>query len=151
MQSGLIVDAQSYVSILDGSPLSVIYEVDLSQNDLVETENKDMLDGVPVITMMIDNHPLHVRKHSQLLNDPTIRRNNQSVAAILQHIDEHVRMQAEIDPSLQAMLMTGKAPQLAPGASPSPGGQAPEPSPEIAQNQAPIQAPTAEDLNGRAG
>lgn len=131
IKTGLITNMQEYVSILDGEPLSRLYESDLSQNDLIHTENERMSSGQPVAALSIDNHPLHILKHKTLLNDPIIRMNSQLAQSIMDHILEHNDLQASTDPALMAMANTGKAPQMAaPMALPPGPGPQQRPNPE---------------------
>ncbi len=61
-----------YLSLLEGRPLSEITNKYLSQSDLVWSENEDMKEGIPVMAMATDDHPLHVKEHSAIVNDPKI-------------------------------------------------------------------------------
>jgi len=104
----------SYVSILEGRPLSELFKGSLSQNDLIFSENHNMIEGKQVIALATDDHPLHILEHSALLNDPIVRNSNEKIDEILKHIEEHVRLQKETDPFLMAMVRTGKAPEQPP-------------------------------------
>lgn len=111
VQSGLIKTAQDYISVLDGAPLNKLYADELSENDLITTENEVLIEGKKVLALSTDAHPLHIRKHAALLNDPQVRSSNKHVGLILEHILEHVKLEKETDPTLKAMLRTGIAPQ----------------------------------------
>lgn len=100
-----------YVSILEGRPLEDTFKGELSQADLIFTENENLMDGKPVIALATDDHAIHIQKHAQLLNDPTVRFNNNKIDAILHHIEEHKKLSEETDPTLLAMVRTGKMPQ----------------------------------------
>lgn len=128
LKTGLVKSMQDYVSILDGEPLSALYDADLSQNDLIASENEQLTAGEQVFTLYIDNHPLHIFKHRCLLNDPNIRKNAPRVKAILAHIEEHEKLAQTVSPVLQAMANTGQMPE---GASqPPPGPPQAPPLPE---------------------
>lgn len=114
IQQGLVTNVQGYVSVLDGQPMSQLYETELSENDLIETENQKMEDGEEVLVLSTDLHPLHIRKHKALLNDPDIRADAQRTATILQHIEQHNQLAKNTDPMLQAMAATGQMPQMPP-------------------------------------
>jgi len=100
-----------YVSVLEGRPLEDTFKGELSQADLIYTENEHLMDGRPVIALATDDHGMHVQRHSQLLNDPHVRFNNQRIEEILNHIEEHVKLAQDTDPFLMAMVRTGKVPQ----------------------------------------
>lgn len=110
-QSGMIKNIQQYISVLDGSPLETLYEDELSENDLMAEENEALLKGEPVKALSSDDHPMHVRKHGALLNDPKVRLNNPRTEAILKHITEHIEYERNTDPFFKAMVRTGKAPE----------------------------------------
>ena len=130
---GLLTNIQEYVSILDGAPLSQLYETDLSQNDLIHSENERLESGEPVAAMSIDNHPLHILKHKTLLNDPKVRMNSPLAQQVQDHILEHLELAKTTDPLLMAMANTGKMPDMAamgppPGAPPPDAGGPPQES-----------------------
>ena len=132
IKTGLVTSLSDYVSILEGQPLSTLFEADQSQNDLIASENEQLAQGAGrVFALKIDNHALHIFKHKMLLNDPRMRANGPQVAAILAHIEEHEALAMTTSPILQAMANTGKMPEAAAMAPPpelGPGG--PEGAPE---------------------
>lgn len=127
MQGGMIKTTQDYLSIIEGAPLNQLYETELSENDLVQSENEALLEGSQVVALATDDHAVHIRKHAGLLNDPTVRLQNQRVQAILDHIEEHKNLAQQTDPFLTAMVRTGKQPEGGP--PPPPGGGGPPPPP----------------------
>lgn len=153
MEKGLVTNMQEYSSILDGAPLSQLFEADLSQNDLIHSENEALAQAQPVMSLSIDNHPLHILKHKSLLNDPKVRLNSQVAGRVQAHILEHLELAKTTDPMLMAMANTGRMPDMAAmGALP---GGAPPPGPENGGGAAPAmgnqQAPTdQDDLEARA-
>lgn len=112
-----------YVSVLEGRPLSDVYKNELSQEDLIQAENEDMMGGQPVLVLATDDHAAHVREHSSPLNDPAVRRNSQVLELFLNHIEEHKMLAQNTDPLLLAMVRTGKMPEMPP---PPPEGPPPE-------------------------
>lgn len=114
MQTGLIKSPQEYISILEGEPVQKIYQNELSENDLISSENEAMLEGEPVPCLATDDHPMHIRAHSSLLNDPTVRSNAEYTQIVLSHIEEHNELAKTTDPFLMAMLRTGKMPEGGP-------------------------------------
>lgn len=107
----MIKNIQQYISVLDGAPLETLYEDELSENDLMAEENEALLKGEEIIALSTDDHPMHIRRHSALLNDPKVRLKNQRTKAIIDHISEHVALENNTDPMLKAMVRTGKAPE----------------------------------------
>lgn len=111
IDKGLVKDMQAWVSILDGQPLSRLYDTELSENDLIQSENERMATGQLVKAVSADKHALHIFKHKSLLNDPMIRLNSPMVAAIEQHMLEHLELQKMTDPLFMAMAATGQIPE----------------------------------------
>lgn len=122
MEKGLVKDMQAYVSILDGQPMTRLFDTELSENDLIQSENERLSTGQPVKAISVDKHALHVMKHKTLLNDPMIRLNSPMVAAIEQHLLEHLTLQKMTDPLLMAMANTGQIPEGLPMMPPPAGG-----------------------------
>ncbi len=127
-----------YVSILEGRPLQDIYKGDLSQEDLIDSEDELLLNGKQTPVLATDDHGLHVQSHAALLNDPLVRSGNSSMEIILQHIEEHKNLSQMTDPYLMAMVRTGKVPM----------GQTPPASPLVPPQNA--GEPLAEQTLGRA-
>ncbi len=133
MKTGLVKNMQQYFSILEGAPVQDLYKTELSENDLISSENNDLLDGTPVRAMSGDDHPVHAREHHAIMNDPELRRRaakgDEEAAKILQnttdHILEHIELARGTDPFFLAMIRTGKMPEGGP--PPDQGGGAPGP------------------------
>lgn len=111
-----------YTSVLEGRPLTDVYKNELSQEDLIENENEDLIAGKQVFVLATDDHAAHIREHATPLNDPSVRRNSQVINGILAHMEEHLNQAKTVDPFLTAMVRTGKAPEQGP---PPPGGGGP--------------------------
>jgi hypothetical protein len=155
LQAGLVTNTREYLSILDGEPVSRMTDVEESENDLIQAENDDLMEGIQVQTLATDDHPTHIREHHAILNDPERRRNSTQVQLVLNHIMEHwdmLRGPNAIDPALLAVIRTGKMPELPPDQPMMGGGGAPMSQPE----QEPVQgaaapAQPAPDVLGREG
>ena len=136
----------AYVSVLEGRPFSDVYKTELSQADLIHSENEMLADGRPVFALSTDDHGAHAREHAGLLNDPLVRANGKSNQQILDHILEHKKLAEDTDPFLTAMVRTGVVPQGAPPpAQGGPNGGIQELTNDVA---APAMEPAA-DLLGR--
>lgn len=137
-----------YISLLEGRPLSEITEKYLSQADLVWSENETLKDGEPVIALATDDHAYHIKIHSQILNDPQIRKNSAIIEIVLAHIEEHIELSRTVDPMLQAMV---KGQEIPPEMMMSPMGPqmaAMDNAPEIAPE--PPQPPQGAEMAGKA-
>lgn len=141
-----------YVSILEGRPLSDIYKVELSQEDLIHAENEKLMMGEQVPSLSTDDHPKHVQSHAGILNDPNVRLSGEKNQIVLDHILEHVRLSKETDPYLTAMIRTGKMPDQPPQGAPPQGpppGMGGGPEPQLGGLPTPHTAKPAPDMLGR--
>ena len=131
LQSGLVTTPEMYFSVLEGAPKEVLYEKELSQNDLIESENEALLEGRPAPVLAIDNHPKHIQGHSKLLNNPAVRADAEYAEAVMNHILEHLQLAQNTDPMLMAMAATGQMPQMPqPQIAAMPGADKPMAQPE---------------------
>ncbi len=153
MSTGAIKNVKGYFSILEGAPVSVLYENELSQEDLVNRENEALLTGEQVMVVNVDDHPYHIMQHAMLLNDPNVRMNAPRIQEIMNHILEHDKQAREIDPIFAAMVTTGKMPEqqmMAPPPGMGGGGGGGMPGQDAAGKPSKPAEP-AKDLLGRAG
>lgn len=109
-----------YVSVLEGRPLQEIYKCDLSQEDLIQSENDMLMQSQPVLALATDDHALHIQEHAGLLNDPVVRLNGKATQVITNHILKHKELAQTTDPFLLAMVRTGKIPEGGPPPPPPP-------------------------------
>lgn len=134
LQTGLIKDVQQYFSILDGAPTEVLFENELSENDLMQSENEALMEGHEVLSLITDDHPAHIHKHGMLLNDPMVRASGKMTQVVLDHIMKHRELAQQVPPDLAAMIRTGKMPQGGlppPGGPMGPGAGMPPPPPQL--------------------
>jgi len=115
LAQGMIKNAEDYIAILDGAPLSRMTKGVLSEVDLVELENEKMGEGQEVQALATDKHSYHINEHKTLLNDPQVRGNDQMVQIVLNHVLQHLQLEKETDPMLKAIIATGQAPMMPPG------------------------------------
>lgn len=123
LAQGMVKNISDYVDVMDGKPVKTMYKKEQSGNDLIESENEFLMEGKPVTIMMTDDHPLHIREHSSLLDHPDIRIKSDKVKQITDHILQHLQMANTGDPMLAAIIKTGTMPQMPP---PPQGGPPPQ-------------------------
>ncbi len=139
-----------YVSILDGRPLTEITKNDVSQEDLINSENELLMQGQDVPVLATDDHAAHVQDHVGLLNDPRVRLNGPTIQVIFNHVEQHKTLAQTTDPYLLAMVRTGKIPEAPP--TPQGGGVPPPPMGGGPLAEQAIQgAPPAQDALKRQG
>ena len=127
---GLLKTTEQYMEVLTTGSLSPITDGPLSERGLIEWENEQLAEGMPVQAVATDTHPLHILEHTIQLYDPDIRRDRARADMIAQHIQEHTTMWGQVSaamPDLLAALKIPPAPssQMMMGAPPQGGGQNP--------------------------
>lgn len=59
---------------------------------LIKHENNIFLrDDESYVVMVFDDHMTHIKEHSKLLHDPSIKTNVKAMKKILNHIEEHMQ------------------------------------------------------------
>jgi hypothetical protein len=98
----------------------------------IEAENERLLNGGAVMGALFDNHPLHIRENSSVLNSPEARENPKVVLNTTQHVLEHMNLWQRATMEAPAVLAAKNIPPcpqpppppMAPGMPPGmpPGG-----------------------------
>ena len=126
-----------YAAIMNGEPLESLYKGKVTEDDLITQENESLEEGVPVTPLASDDHPLHIKKHTEILADVGTRQNGEAVQAVLDHIMQHYQLVKSTDPFLMALMKTGRIPEggipqggggMPPPGGPAPGGGRPKPA-----------------------
>lgn len=141
LQMGIIKTPEQYFQVINTGQLDVMTEDVTSQLNLIQGENERLASGGPVAAVFTDDHVLHIKEHSSVLNDPDLRLDPELVGRVSQHIQEHIDLLRSTNPDLlnilgqQALPPVGGQPQQgpqqgAPAAGPNNGqpmmGGAPE-------------------------
>lgn len=140
LKTGMITSPQKYFRVIDGAPVKTLYKDEVSDEDLIQKENDDLRQNKQVMALFIDNHQLHKKCHAKLLADPEVRRSAKWMQAVLDHMDQHDKLEAQqVQPG---MPLPPDAQQGAPG-MPQPGEEMPaEPAePSVDISQMPMGAP----------
>lgn len=127
LQMGLITKTQDYFSVVETGQLEVMTEDTTSQLNLIRGENEYLVEGQEVMAVFTDDHILHIKDHSAVLNDPDLRRDVALIQRVSAHIQEHIQLLKNTDPNLLQIL----------GQNPLPPDQAPQGPPGPQQGQAP--------------
>jgi hypothetical protein len=112
-ERGFVKNMQDFTKIIDGEPLSSLFESDSSENDLITIENERLLNGEEPQVLASDRHPEHTYSHKKLLNDPRVREDVATCKRIEDHLAKHLEQAKLGDPLFQAMCATGKMPDMA--------------------------------------
>lgn len=100
-----------YVSIIEGRPFGEIYKGEIGESDLITQENEALENGQKIPVLATDDHPMHIKKHAEILADVGNRTNGRSVQATLDHMMEHYTQIKTADPVLLGIIQTGRIPE----------------------------------------
>jgi len=127
---------QQYAQVINTGRIDGMLESPIDQSNLIQQENERLLEGTEVPALIIDDHKEHILRHRIILNDIEVRMDDEKMAVILKHIDEHIELARSADPAI--LTMTNQQ-QLAPAPAPAqPGGDLANNPPQNAQNQSAI-------------
>jgi len=141
-----------YFNIIQTGNLNVGTE-DISRKlDNLKAENEGMLFGEKQRVIITDTHLEHINSHKAVLDDPSMRQDEELAQIVLDHIQEHIDMLKNGDP--QTLMALGQQPiQPAQPAPPEgaptepqqqPGGAAPPEAMEAPANQPPVEQAMAQ-------
>ena len=118
---GVIKDPKVLGNFLETGEIDSATEDAFSDSLLIRGENQSMLKGIQVPVVMTDDHPQHIIKHREIYSDPEVRNNPALMEVVLNHIQDHVQANKDLDPDLAAILQIPPLPsqQMQP---PPPGG-----------------------------
>jgi len=121
LEKGMIKTPQQYLQVMETGNLDPLVEGPEAELDLIRGENELMMEGQfdKVRVLVGDAHLLHVQEHKCLLSNPLVRSDENIVAGILAHIQEHKELYETQDPFWSQIS----------GEPPSPQAQAPQPDP----------------------
>jgi hypothetical protein len=123
LDKGLIKRPEQYIAVLTSGKLEPIIEAEQSELLNIRAENEVLAEAGDVPTILTDNHALHIREHKCVLDNPDSRQNEDVVASVLAHIQQHLTIWAQTDPNV--LMATGQQPMQAPPppeAQPAPDG-----------------------------
>ncbi|TGM95036.1 ATP-binding protein [Leptospira levettii] len=119
MQKGALTP-QEYIQVLNTGNLETVLDLEESTDILIQQENEGMLNGVPAIALVTDNHLLHKQGHLTLLNNAETRQNPALVQLILDHIAEHDNLMMQLSQAQGNLAMFN---QMSMQQSPPPANQ----------------------------
>lgn len=108
----------SILEVAKTGNLDTAYESKQGEILLVKRENAAMMKGEMVQAIYFEDHALHLAEHKVLLFDPVVKKNQQLLLVVIEHMKEHEQLQA-------TELMAQSNQQMAAGAAP--GGDSGKP------------------------
>lgn len=111
---------QKYLMILEGAPVSELYESDISEATAVQMEIDAILEGKEVNPLITDNHPLYINAYKKLLYNPLVRERSNILPVVLSLIEKRLELERQLDPTIKAIL---RGEPIPPPQQPQQGGQ----------------------------
>lgn len=119
VQYGLIKDPQQYLTVVNTGKLEAATEDTQKQLFLIKAENEMMLNGEKPVAISVESHLQHIQNHHSILFDPELKKDVNLVTLVLNHIQEHIDLLRNTDPTLLQAL--GQQPLPPEGMAPMPG------------------------------
>jgi hypothetical protein len=146
LNTGLIRNAREYITVVATGNIETLYESEMSEILLVKAENEDLRDHKMPIALIIDDHKLHVLEHRAILANPEARKDAQLIAMVLEHIQEHIALNMQVQQSNPALLaMMGEQPlpmPMQPMPAPGPQAQGAPGGPQVMNPGSPMEQKT---------
>lgn len=110
LQSGMIQRPQQYIAVLETGKLDPLVESERTEILNIKSENELLFEGETPVTLLTDNHMLHIKEHQAVLNDPELRKIPEVVTATGEHIREHIELWQSMPPALLMATNQQQAP-----------------------------------------
>lgn len=134
VQNHLISTPEMYSMVAQTGRLDPLIETDMTQLNLIQQENEQLLKGTVVPVLAGDNHEWHIKHHMGLIASPQVRLGSPLLQTVLQHVQYHKDQVAQ--------EMQAAAPPMAPPGAPQPHmPQAGQPPPAPQQGPKPAAMP----------
>lgn len=92
------ISPQQYINVINTGQVDELLSSKSSEVILIKSENEALRVGKPAPVLFTDNHPTHIAEHLTLLNDPVLRQDPELVKSVLDHVQEHKKMEAGAAP-----------------------------------------------------
>jgi len=104
VERGWIKNPQQYEMIMETGNLDFADEADIKELYQMRSENEAMMQGENPIAVLTDSHLEHIQEHKAVLASPESRKTPTVVEAVLNHMQQHIKLLREGDPVLLKML-----------------------------------------------
>jgi hypothetical protein len=128
---GMIKIPQHYFEVIETGSFEPMVEHQTSQMIYIRSENEELSDGRSPHAILTEDHLLHVREHSTVLDSIESRQDPAILNAVLAHINEHLKI-FEDPANYKFLICLGQNPPppppppgMAPAEQPMPMHQAP--------------------------
>ena len=126
LQAGLIKTPEEYIMVEQTGKLEPMIEGQTSQLLLIKSENERLREGDQIQAVVTEDHRLHIMEHGSVLSNPVTKEQPEVVAAVTEHIQQHLELLRTTDPQLLQLLGQQPLPPLQPPAgAPAMGAEQP--------------------------
>ncbi len=136
IQMQLIKNPTQYLQVLNTGRMDSMFEDEMDQFLLAQSENEKLLEGEKVLASMLDAHRQHIMDHRKVFSDPEMRKDPTLLRNAHDHIQQHIDLLRGADPDLLQLL--GEQPLNPPQGIPNngalPAGPMRNPPKESTQN-----------------
>jgi len=97
---------EQYMNVISTGKLENMTESLSNEYTLIKLENEKLVEGEQgeVMAIATDDHQLHIKEHKYVLNDPDLRKDNELVKKVLNHIQQHIDLLRNTDPQMLGMF-----------------------------------------------
>ncbi len=112
LQMKAIKDPNQYFQVLNTGRLDALYQGDMSELLLIQSENERLMDGESPLVSPMDSHKSHILEHRSVLADPELRKDTVLIKNTLDHIEAHLNALSDTDPRLLQLIGETPIPPL---------------------------------------
>jgi len=103
-QMKLLKNPNQYFQVMNTGRLDSAYEGEMSELLLIKQENESLMLGEMVRASAVDQHSEHIMEHKSVIANPELRKDENLVANVTRHIQEHIELLRTTDPDLLMLL-----------------------------------------------
>lgn len=104
LQMKLLKNPEQYFQVLNTGRLDAMFQGEMSELLLIQSENESLMDGRPIKALAIDRHRIHIEEHRSVIAGADLREDPDLADRTLAHIQEHIQMLRTVDPDLLQLI-----------------------------------------------
>lgn len=112
LQMKAIKDPNQYFQVLNTGRIDSLYQGDMAELMLIQSENERLMDGEAPQVSPLDSHKSHILEHRAVLADPDLRKDVNLIKNTLDHIEAHLNALTNTDPRLLQLIGETPIPPL---------------------------------------
>lgn len=120
LQMKAIKDPNQYFQVLNTGRIDSLYQGDMAELMLIQSENERLMDGESPLVSPMDSHKSHILEHRAVLADPDLRKDPVLIKKVLDHIEMHMDALSNTDPRLLQLIGETPLPPLSSAAQGNP-------------------------------